>query len=61
MPFVFTCSAFSDQKFLGNGGFGVGLMSLLELVGYQVIQAAMGANGVVMATRRLDHDRRLSA
>jgi hypothetical protein len=36
-------------------------MSLLELVGRQVIQAAMWANGVVMATPSLDYDRRLAA
>lgn len=56
-----TCSAFSRQTFLEDGGLWKGQILLFELVGRQVVQAAVRPDRVVMAPPSLDDHRRLAA
>lgn len=52
-----TCSVFSRQLFLEDGGLWKGQILLFELVGRQVAQAAVRPHDVVMAPPSLDDHR----
>lgn len=56
-----TCSVFSRQLFLEDGGLWKGQILLFELVGRQVAQAAVRPHDVVMAPPSLDDHRCFAA